>query len=299
MLRFRRVLVWIWVVAVIGAGALVYRAFDGTTRHEGPLEVLGTHSFEAVDAESPAGPGPREGQLATPRANRNRRADPVRLDREVDAQTGQPIHQKEEASLAADKQADKHIEAKDGTTVGARALRPETNPSETRIPEVSEDPAQSDAGRVAIDVFWRAVPQTTGRDAEPADDWTAAETPGRRDDERVWGRSIERDGGRGDYGDQGADGVFGPVLSGVSVGSPVMMTCANERWICNAFSLAFMLPDTIPAVSNDTEAIQFPIAGGPDIVWIRTESGVIEISTENLTDAKQLAALIDRLVPPR
>ena len=78
-----------------------------------------------------------------------------------------------------------------------------------------------------------------------------------------------------------------------------MMTCANEPWICNAFSLAFLLPDTIPAVSNDTEAIQFPIAGGPDIVWIRTESGVIEISTENLTDAKQLAALIDRLVAPR
>ena len=78
-----------------------------------------------------------------------------------------------------------------------------------------------------------------------------------------------------------------------------MMTCADERWICNAFSLAFILPDTIPAVSRGIEAIQFPIAGGPDIVWIRTESGVIEISTENLTDAKQLAALIGRLVPPR
>jgi hypothetical protein len=183
--------------------------------------------------------------------------------------------------------------------VDARALRPETSSSETRIAEVTEDRSQSDAGRVAIDVFLRAVPQSTDRDAEPPDDWTAAATPGRRDDERVWGRSIERNGGRGDNGDQGTDGVSGTVLKGVSVGSPVMMTCANEPWICNAFSLAFILPDTIPAVSDGTEAIQFPIAGGPDIVWIRTESGVIEVSTENLTDVDQLAALIDQLVPPR
>jgi hypothetical protein len=78
-----------------------------------------------------------------------------------------------------------------------------------------------------------------------------------------------------------------------------MMTCADERWICNAFSLAFILPDTIPAVSRGIEAIQFPIAGGPDIVWIRTESGVIEVFTENLTDVEQLIALIEQLAIPR
>jgi hypothetical protein len=78
-----------------------------------------------------------------------------------------------------------------------------------------------------------------------------------------------------------------------------MMTCATEPWICNAFSLALILPDTIPAVSDGTKAVQFRIAGGPDIVWIRTESGVIEVATENLTDVDQLAALIDQLVPPR
>jgi hypothetical protein len=295
MLRFRRSLVGILVVAVIGAGALFYREFDGAARQEGPLEVLGTRSTEAMDAASPVGPGPREGQLANPRVNWDRRASNLRLDRKVDAQSRRPIHHEEEAFLATDKR----LEAKDGTTVGGRALRPETSPFETRIPEVSEDPAQRDAEPVAIDVFLRSVLRTTSRDAEPPDDWTAADTPGRRKDERVWGRGIERDAGRGDYGGQGSDGASGPELSGVFVGSPVMLTCANEPWICNAFSLAFVLPDTIPAVSDGTEAIQFLIAGGPDIVWIRTESGVIEISTENLTHEDQLAALIDQLVPPR
>ncbi len=295
MLRFRRGLIWILAVAVVGAGALVYVGLFGPERQEVPLEVLGADSTSAKDSASPAGPRPREGQLAAPGVNKERRVARGRPAPGADARVRQVIHHEEGSSLSADER----IEAKDGTPAGARALRPGTSSSETLIAAETEDRSQSNAEHVARTIFLRAVPQSSGGDVEAPSDWTTPETPWRRDDKRNWGRRIERDGGRGETGDHGTDGVSDPVLAGVSVGSPVMMTCAIEPWICGAFPLASILPDTIPATSDGTKAIQFPIAGGPDIVWIRTESGVIEVSTENLTDVDQLAALIDQLVPPR
>ena len=291
MFRFTRGLVWILAAGVIGAPALVYVGLFGPE----PQELLGTRSTSAGDSASPAGPRPRAGQLAALRENKGRRAAGGRPDPGVDAPVRQPIHHEAGSSLAADER----LESKEGAAPGARALRPRTTSPVTRVTEVPEDRVQGGAEHVARVTLSRAGPQSTGRDAESPDDWTAPERPWRRNDERNRGLSIERDGGRGEIGDQGTDGVSDRVLQEVSVGSPVMMTCATEPWICNAFSLALILPDTIPAVSDGTKAVQFRIAGGPDIVWIRTESGVIEVATENLTDVDQLAALIDQLVPPR
>ena len=295
MLRFKRGLMWILAGTVIGAGVLVYVGLFGPERHEAPLGILDTRGSSAKDSASPAGPRPREGQLTAPREKKDRRASRGRLDPGVDTPVRQPVHREEGSSLAAGER----LEAKDGTPMDALALRRAPSSSETRIAEVTKDRSQSDSGRVAGGIFLQADPPSTRRDAEPPDDWTGPETPWRSNDERNQGWSNERDGARRENGDQETRDVSDPTLKRVSLGSPIMMTCANERWICNAFSLAFILPDTIPAVSRGIEAIQFPIADGPDIVWIRTESGVIEVSTENLTNVQQLTALIDQLAPPR
>jgi hypothetical protein len=286
---------WILAGAVIGTGVLVYIGLFGTERHEATSGVLDTRGTSAKDSASPAGPRPLEGQLTAPREKKDRRASRGHPDPGVDTPIRKSVHHEDGSSLAADE----HLEEKDGTPADAPALRQGTSSSGTRIAEVAEDRSQSDAGRVARDTFSRAVPQSTGGDTESQDDWTAHETSWRRDDVRNQGWSIEHGGGGAENGDRGTGGVSNPVAKGVSVGNPVMKTCAKEPWICNAFSIASILPDTIPAASNGTEAIQFPIPGGPDIVWIRTKSGVIEVSTENLTDVEQLTALIDQLAPPR
>jgi hypothetical protein len=295
MFQFKRGLMWILAGAVIGTNVLVYVGLFGTERHEPPPGVLDTRGTSAKDSASPAGPRPREAPLTAPREKKDRRASRGRLDPGVDTPVQQPVHLEEGSFLAADER----LKAKDGTPMDAPALRKGTSSSETRIAEATKDRSQSDAGRVARGIFLRAVPRSTRRDAEPPDDWTGPETPWRSNHKRNQGWSNERDGARHENDDQQTHGVSDAALRGVSLGRPVMMTCADERWICNAFSLAFILPDTIPAVSRGIEAIQFPIAGGPDIVWIRTESGVIEVSTENLTDVEQLTALIDQLAAPR
>jgi hypothetical protein len=149
----------------------------------------------------------------------------------------------------------------------------------------------------------------------PWDDKVASETSGERDDEgdrgqgdegdrerddegdRGRGDEDDDDQGRGDEDDQGRGGVSDPMLKGVSVGSPVMMTCASVPGLCGMFPQAMGLPGAIPVVSDGTEAVQLPVAGGPDIVWIRTGDGILEVRTENLTNAGQLAALVGQLVP--
>jgi hypothetical protein len=320
MLLSKRGFRWILAGAVVGAGVLVNVGLFGPEQHEEPVAVLDAPGTSAKDSASPAGPRPGE--------KKDRRASRGRLDLGVNTPVQQPVHHEEGPSLVADE----WLEVEDGTPMDAPALRKGASSSEARIAEVKKDRSQSDSGLVPRGIFLRTVPRSTrrdaeppddwagrdaeppddwagrdaeppddwtGRDAEPPDDWTGRETSWRRDDERNQGTSIERDGTRGENGGQGTGDVSAPALKAVSVGSPVMMTCANEPWVCNAFSIAFILPNTIPAASNGTEAIQFPIAGGPDIVWIRTESGVIEVATQNLTNADQLAALIDHLVPPR
>ena len=295
MLQFKRGLIWILAGAVIGTGVLVYMGLFATERHEPLWGVLDTRGTSAKDSASAAGQRPREGQQTAPREKKDRRASRGPLDPGVDTPVQPPVHHEEGSSLAADER----LKAQDGTPMDAPALRKRTRSSETRIAEVTQDRSQSDAGRAARGISLAAVPRSTRGDAEPPDDWTDPETPSRSNDKRKQGWSNERDGARRENGDEEPRDVAVPELKRVSLGSPIMMTCANERWICNAFSLGFILPDTITAVSRGTEAIQFPIADGPDIVWIRTESGVIEVSTENLTEVEQLTNLIDQLATPR
>jgi hypothetical protein len=111
-------------------------------------------------------------------------------------------------------------------------------------------------------------------------DWNALETPGGRDDE----------------GDPGRGGVSDPMLEEVSVASPVMTTCANSPWICKEFPSAFNRPGTISVASGGAEAVLFQ-AGRTDMVWIRTGDGIIAVATANLTNADQLYALVEQLVP--
>jgi len=295
MLRFGGGLVWILAIAVIAVGVLVYVGLFGPAWQEAPLEVLGSRNTSETNSASTAGASPRERQPAISRENRDLRAVHRRLDRGVDAAVRQPIHHEEESFLTADES----IEAQGGTPTDTPALYQGASSVEIPFAEVAEGGGQNVAVRVVRDTFLRAVPQSIGRDAESPDDWAARERPWRQDDTPNQGWGIERSRGRAENGDHGTDGISDTLFKRVSVGAPVMKTCANEPWICNAFSLASLLPDTIPAVSNGTEAIQFLVAGGPDIVWVRTKSGVIEVSTENLTDSDQLGALIDQLVLPR
>jgi hypothetical protein len=309
-MQFGRGLAWIGGVAVIGVGALIYFGLDGTERKEAPPEVLGTRGPEAADSSSPAGAGTRESRLVAAR-EKDRRAARGHLDRGADAPAGEASPYEEGSSRAADER----LGTEGRTAAGARAPRPGTASSGTRAGEGTGDRPESDADRAAIDAFLRAASEAAGRDAAPRDDRVASETSGERDDGGDRGRGDEDDRGRGDEDDRGRGdeddrargdeddddkgrgGVSDPMLKGVSVGSPVMMTCANEPWICDFFSMAFSLPGAIPVVSDGTEAVQLPVAGGPDIVWIRTGSGVMEVPTENLTNAGQLAALVGQLAP--
>jgi hypothetical protein len=292
MSRIRRGLMWILAGAVIGTGALDSVGLFGAERHELPPGVLDTRGTSAMESASPVGPRSREGALIPPGEGNDPRASRGHLDPGADTPVQQRLHNKERSSLTTDER----LETKGGTPMDATALR---SSSETRISEATKDRSQSDAGRAARGIFLPTVPRSTRHDAEPPDDSTGPETPRRSNDKRNQGWSNERDEARRETGDQQTHSVPNDALKGVSLGRPVMMTCADERWICDAFSLASVLPDTIPAASGGIEAIQFPIAGGPDIVWIRTESGVIEVSTENLTEVEELTALIEQLAAPR
>jgi hypothetical protein len=247
-------------VAVIGVVAFAYFGLDGTEREATPPEVLGTRGSEAVDPSSPAGAGPRESRLAAAR-EKDPRAARGRLDRGGDAPAAEAIPDQEGSSRAA---------AERLGTEGRTAAGPG---------EGTPDRPESQADRAAIDAFIQAV--RAELDAAARDDRAALETPGGRDD--------QRDPGRG--------GVSDPTLEGVSVGSPVRLTCPGVA-LCDFFPSPFSkLPGTIQVVSDGNEGILVPATDAPDAVYIRTSDGLILVFTEDLTNAGQLDALVGQLVP--
>lgn len=140
----------------------------------------------------------------------------------------------------------------------------------------------SAADRAAIEAFLRAAGEALQAGSEAANRDVAPVTPGRRNDEIYLGQG----------------GASRPTLEDVSVRSHVTISCANSPTICNYFSsTSGTMPGALSVVANGTEAVLLPMPGEPDVVYIRTRGGFILARTENLTNAGQLAALVERLAP--
>jgi len=300
-LRFERQIVGIGALAVIGAGVLVYLGSLGPGESPERTESLSPADERASRATQPtsAPETPREARPTTGLTPQGRAAARRPADRvaEVPAGESEAAGQIEGTSQAA--------------AAGSGTASETPHPSRWRAPgtragETPRERPQDDRARKPLEIPLRAASNRRSSDPPPPGDEAAAETPDSGDPvldpfeqsrEQDAPQEQERESASVDQGNPDADDPGEPTLAAVSLGTPVMMTCAKEPWVCNAFTLAANLPDTLPAVSNGIEAIQFPVANGPDMVWIRTDTGVLQVPTENLTHPDQLAALIDQLVP--
>lgn len=78
-----------------------------------------------------------------------------------------------------------------------------------------------------------------------------------------------------------------------SAGSPIVMTCASDPWICNLYNLAFQLPGTIPVASGDKEGIHIPFSGSNGEVWEKTPDGVTRHPTVGVTAPDDILCVLE------
>jgi pyruvate/2-oxoglutarate dehydrogenase complex dihydrolipoamide acyltransferase (E2) component len=77
-----------------------------------------------------------------------------------------------------------------------------------------------------------------------------------------------------------------------SAGSPIVMSCATDPWICNFFNLAFGLRGTIPVIAEGKEAIHIPMSSGRGEVWEKTAAGVTRHPTVGVTNAGDMLCVL-------
>jgi hypothetical protein len=167
------------------------------------------------------------------------------------------------------------------------AIRPEEEPpraaarqpgsaGETRAGGARAPVPEAVTGRAAIESLFREAAKAPGKNTVTPRDRSAYKTP----------RESE------DPSDPGQDPGPESAPDKVPAGSPIVMTCASDPWICNFFNLAFGLPGTIPVISDGTEAIHIPMSGGAGEVWIRTTTGVTRVPTSGITNAGQVSEVV-------
>jgi hypothetical protein len=257
-MQFGRGLAWIGGVAVIAVVAFIYFGLDRTEREEAQPEVVGMSDSGDPDPFSPARSEAREREVEAAR-EKYQEAARESVERRARMEAGEATRPAEGSPRAAAEQP--------GTARETRA-----GGDREPVPEVV-------TGRAAIESLFREAPKAPGKDTVTPRDWSGYKTPRES----------------ADPSDPGQDSDPESAPGKTSAGSPIVMTCASDPWICNLFNLAFQLPGTIPVISDGTEAIYLPMSGGSGEIWIRTTTGVTRVPTSGITDPGQVSEVVSQV----
>ena len=257
-MQFGRGLAWIGGVAVIAVVALIYFGLDRTEREEAESEVVAMSDSGDPDPFSPARIEARKREVEAAREKSQETARES-AERRGWGEAVEATRPEEEPPRAAARQP-----GSAGGTGAGGAREP--------VPEVV-------TGRAAIESLFREAAKAPGKNTVTPRDRSAYKTPRES----------------GDPSDPGQDPGPESAPDKSSAGSPIAMTCASDPWVCNFFNLAFGLPGTIPVISDGTEAIHIPMAGGAGEVWIRTAAGVTRVPTSGITNAGQVSEVVSQV----